>query len=156
MCHCHKRQRVEQYHDAVRRRHSIHRVHTRACSLRTHHDSARCRLKLKVWTLTPTMVGGTTSHSTVTMQPATSQVTVPCTQGREWHSREALQPLDINMNKTPPTIAIDPLAQYQHTGCGQTTHITDAAQLRTHRRRDDDLREILYAGCLPQQKSTIG
>ena len=43
MCHCHNRQREEQYHGTVRRRHSPHRIHLHARSVRTHHDSARCQ-----------------------------------------------------------------------------------------------------------------
>ena len=44
-----------------------------------------------------------------------------------------------NVNNPPPTITTEPLAQYQQAGEGQTTHITDAAQLTHPISRADDV-----------------
>ena len=157
MCHCHNRQREEQYHGTVRRRHSP----APSTPSRTQRENpprlSQTPTQPMEWTPTSTKDHGITSktpprHSQENTMPAPPQLAELHTQYRVRLSQEAIQHLATNTIEPAPTTATLPLAQYQHTGKDQTTHITDAAQLLTHRRRVDDLREILHAGCLPKQK----
>ena len=157
MCHCHNRQREEQHHGTVRRRHSPHRVHFHARSVRNPPRLGQMPTQPMEWTPTSTKDDGITGktpprHSQENTMPAPPQLAELQIQFRVGLSQEAIQPLATNKIETAPTTATLPLAHYQHIGKDQTTHITDAAQLLTHRRRVDDQREILHAGCLPKQK----